>query len=173
MCTMYQHIWQSRIEIKNYSVACFIHISAFEALYRRTSVKSGADMHCINNKPMNTWHVFTVHITPTLNGSSALQHFECGNMIEICNRIMFNFYPGLPRVLDVASFPNTLNIGGSTRYTLLVHVWFPSFQCLPGMITCFCEEITETLCCVGKNWGWQLCLQIQKVLHRNTSLVCK
>ena len=74
MCTVYHHIWQSRIEIKHYSVACFIHISAFEALYHRTSVKSGAHTHCINYKPMNTWHVFTVHITPTLNGSSALQH---------------------------------------------------------------------------------------------------
>ena len=39
----------------------------------------------------------------------------------------------LPRtttcVLDVASFPSTLNIGRSSPYTLLVHVWFPSFQC--------------------------------------------
>ena len=30
-----------------------------------------------------------------LNGSSVLECFECGNAIEIRNRIMFNFYLGL------------------------------------------------------------------------------
>ena len=37
----------------------------------------------------------------TRNRSTALQyikHFKCGNAIEICNAIMFNFYPGLPHV---------------------------------------------------------------------------
>ena len=35
-------------------------------------------------------------MNPSLNGSSALQHFECGNAFEIHNGIMFDFYPGLP-----------------------------------------------------------------------------
>ena len=35
-------------------------------------------------------------MSPALNGSSALQHFERSNAIEIRNGIMFNFYPGLP-----------------------------------------------------------------------------
>ena len=34
----------------------------------------------------------------TPNGSSVLQHFECGNAIEICKGIMFDFYPGLPQL---------------------------------------------------------------------------
>ena len=34
-------------------------------------------------------------MSPALNGSSALQRFECGNMVEIRNVIMFDFYPGL------------------------------------------------------------------------------
>ena len=37
-------------------------------------------------------------MNPALNGSSALERFKCGNAIEICNRIMFNFYLGLPHV---------------------------------------------------------------------------
>ena len=36
-------------------------------------------------------------MSPTLY-SSALQHFERGNAIEICNGIMFDFYPGLPHI---------------------------------------------------------------------------
>ena len=37
-------------------------------------------------------------MSPTQKGSSALQCFKHGNAIEICNGIMFDFYPGLPGV---------------------------------------------------------------------------
>ena len=40
-------------------------------------------------------------MSPTRNGSSALQRFEHGNAFEIRNRIMFDFYPGLPHILVV------------------------------------------------------------------------
>ena len=35
-----------------------------------------------------------------LNGSSLLQHFECGNAVKVRNEITFNFYPGLPHMLE-------------------------------------------------------------------------
>ena len=38
-------------------------------------------------------------MSPTLNGSTALQCFERGNAVEIRNGIMFDFYPGLPHML--------------------------------------------------------------------------
>ena len=37
-------------------------------------------------------------MSSALNGSLALQLFECGNMVKICNGIMFDFYPGLPQM---------------------------------------------------------------------------
>ena len=37
-------------------------------------------------------------MSPTLNGSSALQHFERSNAIEIGNGVMFDFDPGLPQI---------------------------------------------------------------------------
>ena len=37
-------------------------------------------------------------MNPALNGSSALDRFECGKAIEIWNGIMFDFYPGLPHM---------------------------------------------------------------------------
>ena len=49
-------------------------------------------------KLINTCHVYTVRMSPTLNGSSALERFERSNAIEIRNEIMFDFYPGLPHV---------------------------------------------------------------------------
>ena len=39
-------------------------------------------------------------MSPTLNRSTALQHFECGNAIEMRNGLMFDFYPGLPHVFN-------------------------------------------------------------------------
>ena len=40
------------------------------------AVTGGAHMRC---EPMNTWHVYTVHMSPTLNRSSAFLHFKHGN----------------------------------------------------------------------------------------------
>ena len=34
-------------------------------------------------------------MSPALNKTYALQYFERGNTVEIHNRIMFDFYPGL------------------------------------------------------------------------------
>ena len=38
-------------------------------------------------------------MSPALNGSFALQRFTHGNVIKLCNGILFNFYPGLPHKL--------------------------------------------------------------------------
>ena len=37
-------------------------------------------------------------MSPAINGSSALQHFKCSNVIEIHKGMMFDFYPGLPHI---------------------------------------------------------------------------
>ena len=55
---------------------------------------------------MSTYHVHTLRMacmSPTLNGSSALEHFERGNVIEIRNGIIFDFCPGLPHILIMVS----------------------------------------------------------------------
>ena len=38
------------------------------------------------------------------NGNTALQCLECNNAVEICNRIMFDFYPGLPHMVYVVLY---------------------------------------------------------------------
>ena len=40
---------------------------------------------------------------PALNGSTALQRFKHGNMVEIHNGIIFDFYPGLPHMCSHGS----------------------------------------------------------------------
>ena len=66
-------------------------------------------------------------MTPTGNGSTVLQHFECGNAIELCNRIMFNFYPGLPHM-----------------YTYMYTYSFTIYTCTPSS---FLLLIPHTLMC--------------------------
>ena len=50
--------------------------------------------------------ICAAHLSPALNESSEISHFQCSDAIEICNRIMFVFYPGLPHV--DGSFPDHL-----------------------------------------------------------------
>ena len=46
------------------------------------------------------WCSFAACVSPALNGSSTLQCFECGNAVQIRNRIMFDFYLGLPHITN-------------------------------------------------------------------------
>ena len=78
-----------------------LHISIallhLEVLQHGTSIKGGAHTYVLG-KLMNTYHIYTAHMSPTLNGSFALECFERGNAIKIRNGMMFNFYPGLPHM---------------------------------------------------------------------------
>ena len=63
-------MWQSCVEIKRYFVVHFELICTRLIRYLCT---------------------YAVRMSPTLNGSSALQHFEHGNAVEIHNGIIFDF----------------------------------------------------------------------------------
>ena len=43
-------MWQSYVEINDYSVIYFNHVAAFKAVYHRTSVKGEAHMHFVVDK---------------------------------------------------------------------------------------------------------------------------
>ena len=119
-------MWQSRVEIKHYSVAYFNHTAAFEALERRTSVKGGAHTHYVN-----TYHVYTARMSPALNRSSALERFECSSAIKIRNGKMFDFYPGQPRMVMELQFSSwRINSRGS-------QTWLTFTDSNYGVITCW------------------------------------
>ena len=65
-------------------------------------------------------------MSPTPNGSSVLQRFERGNALEIRNRIMFDFYPGLPQVFGILFIvPSIISeIEVTTRELLQLHGLF-------------------------------------------------
>ena len=43
-----------------------------------------------------------LRMSPALNESTALQRFERGNAVEICNGILFDFYPGLAHIVAMS-----------------------------------------------------------------------
>ena len=83
-------MWQSWVELN------IIPLRILFALLRskRSSMKLPLRVGSYAlGKLMNTYHVYTVRMNSALNESSALEHFECGNTIEIRNGIMFRFLP--------------------------------------------------------------------------------
>ena len=61
-------------------------------------------------------------MSPACNGSTALQRFKRGNAIAIHNRIMFDFYPGLPHMyIHISIHHTSASKVASTLFTV-VHV---------------------------------------------------
>ena len=74
------------------------------------------------DKLMNTYHIYTVCMSPALNRNSVLEQFEHSN--AICNGIMLDFYPGLPHIMYVLYFVvgTTCNlITGKVKCTMRFH----------------------------------------------------
>ena len=44
---------------------------------------------------VHSCRIYTARLSPALNGSSEIRHFECSDAIEIRNGIIFDFYTGL------------------------------------------------------------------------------
>ena len=96
------NMWQSRVEIKHYFIAFFDRVITFKVLRHKTSIKGGTDMDCVDLFVF--MHIFAVHMSPTLNRSSVIQHFERGNVFKIHIKTMFVFYLGLPHMHLVPVF---------------------------------------------------------------------
>ena len=62
-------------------------------------------------------------MSPALNGSSTLERFERSDASEIRNRIMFDFYPGLPHVyhLIIAKSHTHLNVKNIIAVGIVTH----------------------------------------------------
>ena len=111
--------------------------------------------------------VYLVHMSPVFNESSLLQHFKCDNTIKLCNRIMFNVYPGLPHEeleclwytfcihyhLCPSECPS-LPLGDILPELCSNNRWFPSrllqyLRCLKCDHVYLWAHAQETLVCVG------------------------
>ena len=58
-----------------------------------------------------------------LNGSSSLQRFERGNVVEVYNGIMFDFYPGLPQVVLLANMSTYILVHDLCRVFFYSIAW--------------------------------------------------
>ena len=85
-------MWQSRVEIKHYSV---VHYRVWNVVTQ--NFRQGWGSYTLCKCVKYSW-VYTVHMSPTRNRRTVLQRFECGKAIIIHNKIMFNFYLALPHM---------------------------------------------------------------------------
>ena len=65
--------------------------------------------------------IYIARMSPTLSGSSALQHVKLGDALEIRNGIIFNFYSGLPHMYIIT--PNW-------DWTGILELWIDMYQLL-------------------------------------------
>ena len=66
-------------------------------LQHRNFTEGRAHMHYVD---LSNVHASMLCISPALNRSTVLQHFEHDNTIEIRNGVVIDFYPGLPDVTN-------------------------------------------------------------------------
>ena len=59
---------------------------------------SGSDVAFTLHRCIRYSCVYSLCMSSTLSGSSALQRVKLGDAPEICDEIIFNFYPGLPHI---------------------------------------------------------------------------
>ena len=78
-------------------------------------------------------------MSPILNRSSALQHFECSNAVEIRNGRMFDFYLGLPHIYMKLDLVQVSLIQGCLKSHSIVHIL---------IVSCISEsKAPRVLCC--------------------------
>ena len=82
-----------------YSVAYF-SIASLRSKRRICELLLRAGLKHVLCKCGNYRRNYTSRLSPTLNGSLEIQRFECSDAIEIRDGIMFDFYAGLPHIIN-------------------------------------------------------------------------
>ena len=126
-------MWQSRVEIKH-SIAQLTTLPYLKHCNAKLPLRVGL----IRTAKMNEYlmSLCSTCMSPTLDGSFALQHFEHCIMVEMYNGIVLNYYPGLPHMYVLY----TCNIEGNT--CMQVHVWQSRIEIEYYSVAYF-ERITE------------------------------
>ena len=89
-------------------------------------------------------HIYKVSVSPTLNGGSAIQCFEQGNVIIIYNGTIFNFYTGhLGKITYHPIYHNACDkeTGGGPRDTTIIKVY--DFTVINGCLLLLFPLTTE------------------------------
>ena len=108
-------------------------------------------------------------MSPALNGSSALQCVELGDVLEICNGTIFDFYQELPHMLQQSPRRTyTYHLPGRTNTLLHTTISVEDSYVESGMYVCafvlhggwyvhVCSTIQKVLC-VYIHPTWMVCM---------------
>ena len=125
-------MWQSHVEIKDYSVTYFDCIAAFETPYRWSSIKGGAHVLC-----RCVWISTSLRSIRTLPLTKVFLYG--GDAIEIRGGIIFNFYTKLSNMNNVnvdSLGPRLMLLLGKINFTAILHyrLWWKIF---PAKYSCY------------------------------------
>ena len=77
---------------QHYSVVYFDHVAVVQNFH----FKAGAHTRYVNLSGIPASSLRAM--SPAIKGLFALQRFQHGNVVNLCNGIMFDLYPGLPHL---------------------------------------------------------------------------
>lgn len=80
------YVWQSRVKLGIFQS----HHCTWSVVFAKLSWKWGA--HCTTHSRYS--FIKKVRVTPAPSRGLAIEHFKCGNVLKICNRIIFDFNMG-------------------------------------------------------------------------------
>ena len=131
-------MWQSRVEIEHYSVAYFSCLTTFKAL----NFHRGWSSYVLRTvrRLIRYSSIFAAIMSPALSECFALQRFERGNVVELCNGILFDFYMGLPHIECLVSV-ESYTIPSLCQLQQLPQVWRLSPQCKELVLFTVCIYI--------------------------------
>ena len=128
--TLGTHMWQS--QVRNPTLLCCVFWLCYHvqrAVAQNFHLGRGSYML---RRLIRYSCIFAGCMSPTLNGSFALQCFKRGNTVRLRNGIMFVFYPGLPHMLCCLG----ILLWGLIKYHSHCSIWHDNvFNTLPRWST--------------------------------------
>jgi len=111
--------WKTTIHLPHMNLIIFPASTCPTSLFKQN--KSIVVFHfsaCMLQDFCNLLYLFEVHMNPTLNRSSAVCRFGYGDVIEVCNGIIFYFYMRLSQLWTNMTQNHQLRF-----WLISVHLW--------------------------------------------------
>ena len=113
-CWRWELLWQSQWDI--HVAVMGRNRTLFRCIFRLRYHVQSTELS-LRAELIHAMYIFAAIMSPALNGYLALQHFEHGNVVELCNGILFDFYTSLYHRTYIWSHP-----------AILVSTWNRPFQ---------------------------------------------
>ena len=130
---------------------------------------------------MNTYHVYTAHMSPALNRSSALEHFECSDATELlsgiistwdCHTCIHTYIPTTCIHTYILHIQHTYNM--HTYIHIYIHTYIHTYYIYNIPTACIHENIpVQMTLVICTKWCWTSILLAYIIDHPINSCIKK